>query len=314
VTAINAKINYVPLYIVDTQADVKVVKRAPAAPLFITQDDHKLILPDIEDSLTLVLLRNDQCVYQTSFQRSPSEVNLSATLVGDYEVRLCLDSCYYFGYLTLERQEKRDTADIPNETELWENITQLGSNTSQQAILDNIMGLHVVEYNMKPDSEQRRIGLLATELREVFPQVVYDLQGGQVGINYLDLVPVLFCCIQELKNQLDIRTERIADIMLSRYTGTSAAREIRAAIGNTLLSVTPTSAESVEVRFLLTEDVVNAHITLTDMGGRVITEVPVSPSDTSVTISSGTLAEGIYLCTLFANGQNVGTKRLVKAK
>lgn len=314
IVVVNAKINYIPLYIVDTQADVKVVKRAPAAPLFITQDDHRLILPDIEDSLTFVLLRNDQCVYQTSFQRSPSEVNLSATLVGDYEVRLCLDSCYYFGYLTLERQEKRDTADIPNETELWENITQLGSNTSQQAILDDIMGLHVVEYNMKSDSEQKRIGLLATELREVFPQVVYDLQGGQVGINYLDLVPVLFCCIQELKNQLDIRTERIADIMLSRYAGTSAAREIQAVIGNALLSVTPTSAESAEVRFLLTEDVVNAHITLTDMGGRVITEVPVSPSDTSVTISSGTLAEGIYLCTLFANGQNVGTKRLVKTK
>ena len=132
---VNAKINYIPLYIVDTQADVKVVKRAPAAPLFITQDDHKLILPDIEDSLTFVLLRNDQCVYQATFQRSPSEVNLSATLVGDYEVRLCLDSCYYFGYLTLEQQAKQDTADIPNETELWENITQLGSNTSQQAIL-----------------------------------------------------------------------------------------------------------------------------------------------------------------------------------
>ena len=112
IVVVNAKINYIPLYIVDTQADVKVVKRAPAAPLFITQDDHRLILPDIEDSLTLVLLRNDQCVYQTSFQRSPSEVNLSATLVGDYEVRLCLDSCYYFGYLTLEQQAKQDTTDI----------------------------------------------------------------------------------------------------------------------------------------------------------------------------------------------------------
>ena len=48
-TAVNAKINYVPLYIVDTQPDVKVVKRTPTAPLFITQDDHKLILPDIDD-------------------------------------------------------------------------------------------------------------------------------------------------------------------------------------------------------------------------------------------------------------------------
>ena len=100
--------------------------------------------------------------------------------------------------------------------------------------------------------------------------------------------------------------------MLSRYAGTSAAREIRAAIGNTLLSVTPTLAESTEVRFLLTEDVVNAHITITNMGGRVVTKVPVSSSDTTVTINTGTLDEGIYLCTLVANGQNVGTKRLVK--
>lgn len=260
-------------------------------------------MPDIEDSLTFMVLSNDQCVYQTNYQRSLSTINLPATLVGDYEVRLCADSYYCYGFVTLEQQEKRDTSDIPIETELWENITQLGSNTSQQDILDDIMGLHVVEYNMKSDSAQKRIGLLAAELREIFLQVVLTLPDGQLGINYLDLVPVLFSCVQELKNQLDIRTQRIADIMLSRYTDTSAAREIRAVIGNTLLAVAPTPVcESVLVRFLLTDDVANANITITDMGGRAITKVPVSPSDKSVTISSGTLGEGIYLCTLFADG------------
>ena len=125
-TVVNARINYIPLYIVDTQPDVKVVKRTPASPLFITQDDHILIMPDIEDSLTFMVLSNDQCVYQTNYQRSLSTINLPATLVGDYEVRLCADSYYCYGFVTLEQQEKRDTSDIPNETELWENITQLG--------------------------------------------------------------------------------------------------------------------------------------------------------------------------------------------
>ena len=37
-TALEAKIVYVPLYIVDTQSDVREPKRAPALPLFITQD------------------------------------------------------------------------------------------------------------------------------------------------------------------------------------------------------------------------------------------------------------------------------------
>ena len=46
-TAVKAKINYVPLYIIDTHADVRTVKRTPAVQLFITQDDHKLILPEV---------------------------------------------------------------------------------------------------------------------------------------------------------------------------------------------------------------------------------------------------------------------------
>ena len=62
-TVVNAKINYIPLYIVDTQPDVKVVKRTPASPLFITQDDHILIMPDIEDSLTFMVLSNNTGYY-----------------------------------------------------------------------------------------------------------------------------------------------------------------------------------------------------------------------------------------------------------
>jgi hypothetical protein len=45
-----------------------------------------------------------------------------------------------------------------------------------------------------------------------------------------------------------------------------------------------------------------------------VAKVPVSPSETSVSIDSGVLGEGIFLCTLFANGEVIGTKRLVKTK
>jgi len=50
------------------------------------------------------------------------------------------------------------------------------------------------------------------------------------------------------------------------------------------------------------------------MEGRQITKVPVSPSETSVSIDSGTLGQGIFLCTLFVNGEIIGTKRLVKTR
>lgn len=341
-TAVQAKINYVPLYIVDTQPDVKVVKRAPSMPLIITQDNYKLILPEIDDDLTFMVLKDNDCVYKETRQQNQSTVNLPTTLTGDYEVRLCANTYYYYGYITLDRL---NISDVPNENANWENITLLGSNTSQQAILDDIMGLNVVKYNMKFKSSvnetylsylskeerdsyekamekkaaelraQERFGLLPEELSAIFPQLVVYYENGEFGINYGDLIPIMISCIQELKIQLDSRTEKIVDVMMSRGTGPSAVSAARAIIGNTLLSAAPTSvSEPALVRFVLTDNAANAYITITDMGGRVMTKVPISPSETSVSIDSGILGEGIFLCTLCVNGENIATKRLVKTK
>ena len=333
-TAVKAKINYVPLYIVDTHTDVKEVKHSPTMPLFITQDDHKLILPDIEDILTFMVYKDNDCVHQETYSNH-STIVLPSSLIGDYEVRLSGDDYYYYGYITLEDQN----GGFPTENSNWDNITLLGSNTSQQEILHNIMGLNVVEYNMKANineedliylseedreayikqreeiHNQKRIGLLPEELESIFPQLVTHYPDGQFGINYLDLVPVLISCIQELKVQLDTRTEKIVDVMMARSSGTSSVSAVRAAIGNTLLSTAPSSVnEPARVRFVLTDNVTNAYIAISDMGGRILTKVPVSPSETDTYIDSGVLSEGIFLCTLFANGEAIGTKRLVKTK
>ena len=326
-TAVKAKINYVPLYIVDTKPDVSEPHRIPAAPLFITQDDHKLILPEFEDSVTFMLYKDEECVYVTAYQQT---IELPVTLFGDYEVRLCADTYYYRGYITLEICNKPD---IPSETEYWDSISVL--TTPLADMLDNLMQLTVVEYSQKRqlgeaylqtlteeqreayiqneeiEHQKRYVGLLLDEIKVYFPQlVVYDS-----GISLNGLVNVLLCCIQELKVELDTRTETIVDIMARGATPT-AVREIGAAIGNTLLSAPPTSVnEPARVRYLLTDKVINAYIAVTDMSGRVMTRVPVSPSDTSVSIDSSALSEeGIFLCTLYANGEIIGTKRLVRTR
>ena len=334
-TAVMAKINYIPLYKMDSQSNDSV----PSAQLFITQDGHKLILPSNTEFYLYEVFNIsafDGLISGSINNDRETLVVLPAKLVGDYEIRLFAPAYTYHGFFTLEREGEASTSE---DTGPWENITLLGSNTSQQAILDNMMTLHVVEYNKKLEDEipeeylcflneeerdayekrkeqagQRRIGLLTEELLDILPQVVYEQQDGTYSISYLDIIPVLVCCIQELKTQLDSRTEKIVDAMMSRNSSADVSA-VRAAIGNTLLSTAPTSvSEPALVRFILTENVTNAHITVTDMGGRVVTRVPVSPSETSVSINSDALGEGIFLCTLFANGEIVGTKRLVKTK
>ena len=235
---------------------------------------------------------------------------------------------------------------VPSEFGQWENITRLGSDSPQEVILDKIMGLNVVEYNMKTDipseedliylnvkdkeaylkrleekeaakNAERHIGLLANELKAAFPNLglVKELNEGKVGINYVEIVPVLISCIQELKNQLDMRTGKMVEIVMSRGLEPTTVNAARAAFGSNLLPIAPTSvSQPAEVRYLLDVDASNAYLSVVDMGGRVVTKVPVSPSATSAMIDSGTLGEGIFLCTLYVDGQNIGTKRLVKTK
>ena len=313
-TVVNAKINYVPLYIVDTSADVKGVKHAPPQPLIITQDDHRLTLPEIDDSLMFQVFKGDDCVYEEVYDRNQPIVDLPAILWGDYEVRLSADTYYYYGYLTLELL---NNPDIPTEYGNWENITLFGSDASPESILNSIMGLDVIEYNRKDKEDgQRYVGMFYDELRATFPQITDDHYGFVIGdINIWGLFSVMVGCIQELKTELDSRTETIVDVMMSRGVNPSAVSEVRAAIGNTLLSAAPTSVyESAHVRYLLTDNVTNAYIAVTDMEGRQITRVPVSPSETSVSIDSSTLGQGIFLCTLFVNGEKIETKRLVKTR
>jgi len=334
-TDVMARVNYVPLYIVDPNPDVTTTRKARSVPMFITQNEYTLLLPELEDQMTFKLFKDEECVYEASCQPTMS---LPTTLVGDYEVRLCAATYYYHGYLTLE---KEDGNNIPTETENWENITLLASNTSQEEILDRMMRLHVVEYTTKnalpeedllylsemereefihkwesdPSLGQRRIGFLISELLEILPQVVVTMQNGSYAVTYDDIIPVLLCCIQELKYQLDSRIEAIVDAMMSRGSTYTEVSAVRSAIGNTLLSAAPTSVnEPAVVRYLLTSETNNAHIAVTDMSGRVVMRVPVSPSDTSVSIDSRLLGEGVFLCTLYANGGIVGTKRLVKTK
>ena len=79
-----------------------------------------------------------------------------------------------------------------------------------------------------------------------------DAKGGELKLSFNDHFgewqmltvdphdlsgnPVCAWIIQELKTELDSRTETIVDVMMSRGVSPSAVSEVRASIGNTLLS------------------------------------------------------------------------------
>lgn len=107
-----------------------------------------------------------------------------------------------------------------SDKELKENISPLESGDDKYAsVLDKVMAMNAVKYNFKPltseesenDMENNisskepiskeepvlHFGLLAQELQDIYPNLVVKGQDGYLGINYIELVPVLIRSIQD---------------------------------------------------------------------------------------------------------------------
>ena len=68
-------------------------------------------------------------------------------------------------------------------------------------ILDKILQLKPCSYTLKSDETQtERIGFIAQELEEIFPQFVFTDKDGYKSINYASMVALCIKAIQELAN------------------------------------------------------------------------------------------------------------------
>jgi hypothetical protein len=61
----------------------------------------------------------------------------------------------------------------------------------------------------KREDGRRHIGFVAQELKEVFPELVYEDEKGMLSVDYVSLVPVLVQTIQELSGTIQKLNERL---------------------------------------------------------------------------------------------------------
>ena len=218
--------------------------------------------------------------------------------------------------------------------------------------MDNVLDMNVIQYNYKdkdykkleldgdcseemkeivkeyekmkegytPEAERQKdlhFGLSAQELQEIFPNLVREGQDGYLGVNYTELVPVLICCIQELKQELDelkgtdmqMRTKTNAPVgETTTVKATTVGR-------NQLYQNTPNPfKEQTVIRFSLADDVKNATVCIFDMQGKMLQTYPVQAGMESITVNGYELGAGMFLYSLVVNGQEVDTKKMILSK
>ena len=217
---------------------------------------------------------------------------------------------------------------------LKENILPLADSKAPLATLNRVMGMNVISYNYKdkeiPEAERdtispelakarysvaknRHYGLSAQELQAIYPDLVYEGQDGKLGVNYVELVPILIQSIQELNQKVEeLENGKTGK---TRSIGDETGDFNAATTGNVLYQNTPNPfKEQTTIRFRLADDVTNAAICIFDMSGKMLKKLPVSSGMTSVTVNGWELGEGMFLYTLLVNGQEIDTKRMILSK
>lgn len=69
--------------------------------------------------------------------------------------------------------------------------------------------------NKQIDTKRKHIGFIAQELKQIFPEMVFEYEKGKLGVDYISLIPVLVSAVQEL-NEKNKEQDRIIQEMNRR--------------------------------------------------------------------------------------------------
>jgi hypothetical protein len=90
---------------------------------------------------------------------------------------------------------------VSSDARLKSNIVSLGSTLSRLLLIDG------KSYTMIKDGKQK-IGVLAQEIKEVFPELVSEDDNEMLAVNYQGLVPVLINALKEQQSEIEILKEQ----------------------------------------------------------------------------------------------------------
>lgn len=162
-------------------------------------------------------------------------------------------------------------------------------------------------------------GLVASELKEVLPELVYEGQNGELCINYIEMIPLLVQSIKELK--AEIATLQGGNnggvIVMSRAIGDATSVEEATALTIPMLKQNNPNpfTENTVIEYTLPETVQTANIYIYDMNGSQIEQIALTErGEASITVNGGQLSAGMYLYSLIADGKVIDTKRMILTK
>ena len=157
---------------------------------------------------------------------------------------------------------------------------------------------------------KQHYGLDADQLKEVFPDLVYENEDGTKSINYVEMVPILIQAIKELSAKVEALEGGKTIKKTKKTTGLTDAESVQ------LLSLgqnkpNPFSTQT-EIEVSVPETVQTAFLYVYDLQGKKVQQVDITARGKQmVKVDAADLADGMYLYSLIADGKVVETRRMI---
>ena len=146
-------------------------------------------------------------------------------------------------------------------------------------------------------------GFIAQELRELYPELVFEDDEGYLNVSYSGMIPVLVDVIKELYQKI----EKLESKGFEKINTTQVISPAKLYQNNP----NPFN-ENTEIKFYVPENSSSAMICIYDLTGSQIMKFDLRERGySSLTVRGRELKAGMYIYSLIVDGKEIDTKRMI---
>lgn len=169
-----------------------------------------------------------------------------------------------------------------------------------------------------PVMKKTHFGLIAQELQQVYPELVYEQPDGYLSVNYTELIPVLMQAIKELNNKVEefsSNDQVEARSMQMETDDVEDAVSAESLVPSLSQNIPNPFSERTDIAITLPENVQKAILYIYDMTGKQLEQHEVTGrGETTMTIYADQMSNGMYIYALVADGKVITSRKMIVAK
>ena len=241
---------------------------------------------------------------------------------------------YFVGDVNITTLLTVNTTTYTSDYRFKQNIASL----NEKSTLNKLFELNPVSYNYKQrniaaadslgnavemplydeDSQlfkKKHYGLIAQEVRELYPDLVYEDGDGYLSVDYIGIIPLLISSVKDLKTEIDILKSNNTPVYQNNAPAKAPQQDILNETAALFQNTPNPFTENTEIAFYLPQSVTNAMLCVYDMNGKQLSQNVITQRGNSVFVVNGNeYGAGMYLYSLIADNQIIDTKRMILTK